>query len=190
MALATSTWAEDVPKPIPFPPTQQGGGMNHMGHENYAHGMHAMETVGDLEISGFYSRETLPNAPVAGGFMTITNNGSTDDRLIAAIKAIPAQGHEIAEGVCDIVLEMRALRMARHLCFLPRRQRGIGRGEQFGGFGFEPFDLCCDIDLMIDIEFAHFGNALLKTRDGLLEFEIGNHDFALVRSLAASKGVS
>lgn len=109
MALATSIWAEDAPKPIPFPPNQQGGGMNHMDHGAYAQGIHAVETVGDLEISDFYSRETLPNAPVAGGFMTITNNGSTDDRLIAASSDISGRVeiHEMAME--NDVMKMREL---------------------------------------------------------------------------------
>ena len=83
--------------------------MNHMDHGTYAQGMHAVETVGDLEISGFYSRETLPNAPVAGGFMTITNNGSADDRLIAASSDISGRVeiHEMAME--NDVMKMREL---------------------------------------------------------------------------------
>lgn len=40
--------------------------------------------AGDLTVTAPYSRATLPNAPVAGGFLTITNDGSADDRLVAA----------------------------------------------------------------------------------------------------------
>nr|WP_272213646.1 copper chaperone PCu(A)C [Marinicella sp. W31]MDC2879608.1 copper chaperone PCu(A)C [Marinicella sp. W31] len=40
--------------------------------------------VGDLEISGTFARATLPGAPVGGGFLTITNRGDTDDRLVSA----------------------------------------------------------------------------------------------------------
>lgn len=39
-------------------------------------------TVGDLEIVHPYARSTPPNAPVAGGYMTIRNNGTEPDRLI------------------------------------------------------------------------------------------------------------
>lgn len=39
---------------------------------------------GDLEISGAFTRATLPNAPVGGGYLTIVNSGSTDQRLVAA----------------------------------------------------------------------------------------------------------
>ena len=115
LGLATTALAEDAPKPIPFPPVKQGGGMNHMGqmeqmdHGNYDHGMHVAEIVGDLEITGFYSRETLPNAPVAGGFMTITNSGKTDDRLIAASSDI-AERVEIHEMAMENdVMRMREL---------------------------------------------------------------------------------
>jgi copper(I)-binding protein len=40
-------------------------------------------TVGDLEISGAFTRATLPNAPVGGGYLTITNKGDADDRLVS-----------------------------------------------------------------------------------------------------------
>ncbi len=39
-------------------------------------------TVGDLKIEQPYARATVPGAPVAGGYMTITNTGSQPDRLI------------------------------------------------------------------------------------------------------------
>lgn len=39
--------------------------------------------VGDLTIESPYARSTPPGSPVAGGFMTITNNGEKTDRLIA-----------------------------------------------------------------------------------------------------------
>ena len=65
--------------------------------------------LGDLTISAPFSRATLPNAPVAGGFMTLTNNGAQDDRLIAAEST--ASGHmEIHEmAVVDHVMTMREL---------------------------------------------------------------------------------
>jgi len=40
--------------------------------------------VGDLMLNDPFTRATLPNAPVAGGFVTIMNMGDTDDTLIAA----------------------------------------------------------------------------------------------------------
>ena len=44
--------------------------------------------VGNVEIGHPWSRATLPNAPVAGGYMTITNTGTSADRLIGG--ATPA----------------------------------------------------------------------------------------------------
>lgn len=40
--------------------------------------------AGDLEISGAYSRATLPNAPVGAGYLSITNNGGAYDTLVSA----------------------------------------------------------------------------------------------------------
>lgn len=67
-------------------------------------------TVGPLEITGAFTRATLPNAPVAGGFLTIHNSGSEDDRLVSASTpfAKMAQIHEMAmEGD---VMKMRELK--------------------------------------------------------------------------------
>ncbi|MCQ0971328.1 copper chaperone PCu(A)C [Paracoccus sp. TK19116] len=65
--------------------------------------------AGDLTLGAAYTRATLPNAPVAGGFLTVTNDGTTDDRLIAA--ASPVAGvMEIHEMAMDgDVMTMRKL---------------------------------------------------------------------------------
>lgn len=54
-------------------------------------------TVGTLEISGGFARATLPNQPAGGGYMTITNSGTEDDRLIAVATEIAgmAEVHEM-----------------------------------------------------------------------------------------------
>lgn len=44
----------------------------------------ASVSVGSIAISGAFTRATLPNAPVGGGFFTLTNTGSQDDRLVSA----------------------------------------------------------------------------------------------------------
>ncbi|WP_281825765.1 copper chaperone PCu(A)C [Jannaschia rubra] len=41
-------------------------------------------TLGDLTLDAPMLRDTPPNAPVAGGFLTVTNNGEADDTLISA----------------------------------------------------------------------------------------------------------
>jgi periplasmic copper chaperone A len=39
-------------------------------------------TAGSLKISALWTRATAKNAPVGGGYMTITNTGNVPDRLI------------------------------------------------------------------------------------------------------------
>jgi copper(I)-binding protein len=53
--------------------------------------------LGDLEIDHPYSKAMIPGAQVAGGFMTITNHGTAEDRLIAVESAIAGmiQIHEM-----------------------------------------------------------------------------------------------
>ncbi len=48
-------------------------------------------TVGTLTISGAFTRATLPNAPVGGGFLTILNTGTEPDRLVAASTPIAGE---------------------------------------------------------------------------------------------------
>ena len=59
------------------------------------HAAMAMEpgpvVLGDLTITGAFTRATLPNAPVGGGFLTIANNGAEADRLVAAASPVAAQ---------------------------------------------------------------------------------------------------
>ena len=65
--------------------------------------------LGDINISLPFTRATLPNAPVAGGFLTIENTGTESDRLISARSDIAGdtQIHEMAmEGD---VMKMRQL---------------------------------------------------------------------------------
>lgn len=66
--------------------------------------------IGSLEISGGFARATLPNAPVAGGFLTIVNKGDQDDRLISVTS--PAAGEvQLHEMTMDGgVMKMRELK--------------------------------------------------------------------------------
>lgn len=78
-----------------------------------AHEKHAMEmpvvAAGDIEITGAFARATLPNQPAGGGFMTITNNGTEDDRLIAVETAVAGTSgiHEMSTD--GEVMRMREL---------------------------------------------------------------------------------
>ncbi|MBU1304386.1 MAG: copper uptake system-associated protein [Alphaproteobacteria bacterium] len=65
--------------------------------------------LGNLTISAPFSRATLPNAPVGGGFLSIENTGTDADRLVSA--SSPAAGavqiHEMA--MQGDVMKMREL---------------------------------------------------------------------------------
>ncbi|MBC2773857.1 DUF1775 domain-containing protein [Rhizobium sp. AQ_MP] len=96
-----------------------GGHGAHGAHGDHAgHGDHmaatnpgGFETVtaGDLELTAGFTKAMLPGQPVGGGFVTITNKGGEDDRLVSATSAQAGevQLHEMAmEGD---VMKMRQL---------------------------------------------------------------------------------
>ena len=65
--------------------------------------------LGALEISQPWTRATAPTAKAGGGYMTITNKGTTPDRLIA-VKSPAADKAEIHEMKMDgNVMRMREL---------------------------------------------------------------------------------
>lgn len=86
-------------------------GARAVDHDAMAHGEAAPDAlvVGDLTLSAPFSRATLPNAPVAAGFLSISNGGTEDDRLLSASSAVAGetQIHEMA--VVDEVMRMRPL---------------------------------------------------------------------------------
>ena len=59
---------------------------------------HAEIKIGDLVITGAFTRATLPNAPVGGGYFTVNNTGAADDRLVAVSSPVAKEGqiHEMA----------------------------------------------------------------------------------------------
>ena len=67
-------------------------------HDHSTHSMTAKPAVAELALSGAFARATLPNQPVGGGFLQITNPGLEDDRLIAVSTPIAgrAEIHEMA----------------------------------------------------------------------------------------------
>lgn len=76
------------------------------------HGMHAAPQVqlGDLTLSAPFTRATPPNAPVAGGFVTIANAGAEADRLVSARADDVAGRMEIHEMAMEgDVMKMREL---------------------------------------------------------------------------------
>lgn len=68
----------------------QMGGMDMGAMDMGATGDVGSATVGDLTITGAFTRATLPNAPVGGAYLNITNNGAADDRLVSV--STPAAG--------------------------------------------------------------------------------------------------
>jgi periplasmic copper chaperone A len=65
--------------------------------------------LGDLTIEGYWVKAMLPGQPVAGGFLSVTNKGSADDKLVSATspKSGRVELHEMA--MKGDVMEMRAL---------------------------------------------------------------------------------
>ncbi|HEY8576126.1 MAG TPA: copper chaperone PCu(A)C [Devosia sp.] len=65
--------------------------------------------LGPINISKPFTRATLPNAPVGGGFFTIENTGTEADRLVSATSTIAkdTQIHEMA--LQGDVMKMRKL---------------------------------------------------------------------------------
>jgi len=77
----------------------------HGDHAGHADHMAAMDpggfapvTAGDLELTAGFTKAMLPGQPVGGGFITIANKGSEDDRLVSAVstQAGEVQLHEMA----------------------------------------------------------------------------------------------
>lgn len=61
------------------------GPLTATAHEGLVHDGCAARQVfaaGDLEITGAFTRATLPAAKVAGGYLTIENRGATPERLL------------------------------------------------------------------------------------------------------------
>lgn len=69
----------------------------------FAHGF----KIGDLEIEHPWSRATPAGAQVAGGYLTITNTGSSPDRLLSISSDISAEAELHEMGVKDGVMTMR-----------------------------------------------------------------------------------
>ena len=87
----------------------QGMDMGNMGSMSMAADGDVVK-VGDLEVSGGFAKAMLPGQPVGGGFFTVKNNGSTDDRLVSVTSpnAGAVQLHEMA--MKDNVMKMRELK--------------------------------------------------------------------------------
>jgi periplasmic copper chaperone A len=110
-ASGTADWtdtsgAADAPNPAPSLTIVAGGDAGHGYHHDAAADK---VTIGALEIAGGYSRATLPNAPVAGGFMAITNTREQDDRLTGATSDIAGRVEVHEMTMENDVMRMRAV---------------------------------------------------------------------------------
>jgi copper(I)-binding protein len=65
--------------------------------------------VGDLVLKHPWTRATAPGAPVAGGYMTIINNGSTDDRLVGGSFARSERVEIHSMSMSGDVMKMEAM---------------------------------------------------------------------------------
>ena len=78
-------------------------GMNHSGcptGQSFA--------IGDITVSGAFTRATLPDAPVGAGYLTITNAGAVD-RLLNAASLITPTVELHAMSVTDGMMKMQQL---------------------------------------------------------------------------------
>lgn len=65
--------------------------------------------VGDLEITSPWTRATPPGAANGGGFVTITNTGTVDDRLVGAASPIAKKVELHTMEMADGVMKMRPI---------------------------------------------------------------------------------
>jgi len=66
-------------------------------------------TAGDIEISGPFARATLPGAPAGGGYLTLSNEGRTADKLVSASSPAAGTVSLHAMSMNGSVMQMRAL---------------------------------------------------------------------------------
>ena len=80
------------------------------GHDHAMAG-HAADVVkvGNLEVSGAVTKAMLPGQPVGGGFVTIKNDGSADDRLVSVESPLAGRSEIHEMGMVNDVMKMRKL---------------------------------------------------------------------------------
>ncbi|WP_158965312.1 DUF1775 domain-containing protein [Chachezhania sediminis] len=97
--------SHDVPNPAPKLTLVAGA-----GGADHGHGMAmAPVTLGALELSGPFTISTLPNQPVAGGFVTISNTGAEGDVLVGASSPVAGEMQIHEMKMEDGVMKMREL---------------------------------------------------------------------------------
>ncbi|MCV3764266.1 DUF1775 domain-containing protein [Rhizobium sp. TRM95796] len=101
--------AHDLPNPAPTVTLVAAKAMHH--HHDAAP---ATVTLGSLDITPGFIKATVPGQPVAGGFLSVANRGTEDDRLVAV------------EGVADIDhVELHTMSMEGDVMKMRRLPDGI-----------------------------------------------------------------
>jgi periplasmic copper chaperone A len=85
------------------------GGMDHMHMSAPAATGGEAVKVGDLVVTSPWARATPGGAKIAGGYLKITNNGKTPDRLIKVTSGISDRVEVHEMSMADGVMKMRAL---------------------------------------------------------------------------------
>ena len=103
-----------------------------------------------------------------------------DEGVVVAELAVAGERGEIGQQRRHIVEAVRPLRMARHLGFLPGRQRRVELLQRRVGLAFEPGDLLADGDRVAGLlERAQLLDLRLQFGDRLFEIEIASHHSSL-----------
>lgn len=79
----------------------------HQGHMD--HTAAPLAVLGGLTLTNGFAFATLPNQPVAGGFVTVENTGTVDDVLIKAVSASAGYMEIHTMAVNDGVMIMREM---------------------------------------------------------------------------------
>lgn len=118
---ASVTWGDipaagqnphDLEHPVPAIAVIAAEGGHAHGHDAMAMAMPAEEgagKIGDIALSGGFLKGMLPGQPVGGGFVTLANGGTADDRLVSV--STPGADHvEMHEMTMENdVMKMRKL---------------------------------------------------------------------------------
>ena len=73
------------------------------------HSPAAQAQIGEIAITGAFIRATLPRAPVGGAYLTITNGGAEDDRLLGATAPVGRNVELHEMSMQDGVMSMRLM---------------------------------------------------------------------------------
>lgn len=134
--------------------------------------------VGDLVIDHPFSFETASTAMAAGGFMTITNTGDTDDRLISA----SANVQRVEIHTTDVEGDIARMRELEDGIVIPAGETVTlqpgGLHVMFMGLNGDPFELGEEVGATLVFENAGEVEVMFKVeeRAGHMGHSHGGHD--------------